>query len=285
MKRLLFCITLLSASSLSFSQQVVIGSATPVEGITLQVRQEGAGNKGVLLPRIALAARNSTSPLPADIPSGTIIFNTRSFGVFPNEITPGLFWWDGSNKQWNDISRGLDNVSLKYTNEEGGSLSTNYNQPMWQEVQLFGTNIYNESDKVYEVNDDRSVTVKRVGLYAFYVLLAFDRTDSNNYAVRLSLTARIYVNGNAVGTEQVFSPGFTGLISIAAGKEYGRGVFTHSFTEYLELKDGDKVSVRIKRTDGDYIRNRIGTSPVVFSQEKSGIESSGDSSIVVSRIR
>jgi hypothetical protein len=275
---------LLLTNSLSFSQQVVIGDETPIEGITLQVGQKGDGNKGVLLPRISLVARNSTSPLPANIPSGTIIFNTRSTGVFPNEITPGLFWWDSSNKQWQDISRGLDNVSLKYTNWESGPSSTDYNQIEWQNVRLFGNSIYNESSEVYTVNTAKhSVTVKRVGLYAFYILLALDRTDENNYAVRLSLTARIYVNGNPVGTEQVISPGFTTLVSRAAGKDYGRGVFSHSFTEYLELKEGDEVSVRIKRTDGDYIRNRIGTSPVVFSQNKYGED--GDASIVVSRIR
>lgn len=252
-------------SLISTYGQVGIGTATVNNGVILQLE---ASDKGLLFPRVALTSRTATNPLPTSIPTGTIVFNTVTSGVFPNAISPGLHWWSETDHQWTNISTNLDNATLKYTNSE---TATNYNTISWQNVKLFGNRIINESTAVYSVNtNNHTVTIGKYGLYSISSLLSFDRKSADNSG-RISLSARVYVNDTPAGTEQVISPGFTTSISA------NRGLFSHSFTEYLELNKGDIVSIRIKRTTGTY-SNGYGTSITTFLQ-------SGDSSIAIYRIR
>lgn len=247
------------------SAQVGINTNSISDGVTFQLE---SSSKGVLFPRIALTSRTATSPLNTAIPTGTMVFNTATAGTFPNLITPGLYWWSAEEQQWTNIGTNLDNATVKYTNSEN---TTNYNTTTLQNLKLFGNLIINESSATYTVNTtNQTVTIGRAGLYSISSLLSFDRESGGN-ASRLSLTARVYVNGNPAGTEQVFSPGYT------ASTGSNRGLFSHSFTEYLELNKGDVVSIKIKKTDGTY-SNNYGTSSTPFLQ-------SGDSSIAILRIR
>lgn len=245
--------------------QVGINTSNIQDGVTLQVE---SSNKGMLFPRVALTSRVSTAPLAATIPMSTMVFNTATAGSFPDVIFQGLHWWNADEGQWVNASLNLNTVMVKYTNDE---LATNYNTTTWQNVKLFGNKIINESSTIYSVNTtDQSVTVNRSGLYSISSLLSFDRLTADNPG-RLSLTVRVHINDVAVGTEQVISPGFTTSIN------GNRGLFSHAFTEYLELADGDVVTVKIKRTDGTY-SSGYGTAAVPFLQ-------SGDSSIAILRIR
>ncbi len=248
------------------AQKVLIGDVTtPSDAVTFQI---DATDKGVLFPRIALQGRNSTAPLPTNTPSGTIVFNTATTGQFPNEITPGLYWWNSETTQWYDISRGLENVSMKYINSE---TSTNYNQTTYQNVKLFGQNVFNESSQIYEVNTtNHSVKIKRGGLYTFSVLLSFDRLTADGPG-RVILESQLYVNNAPRGTAQFINTGYTTSIN------KDRGLFSHSFTEYLEIEADDVIEVKIKRADGTYYSN-WGTASVPFLQ-------AGDSSIAIGRIR
>ncbi|NML72461.1 hypothetical protein HHL23_22170 [Chryseobacterium sp. RP-3-3] len=266
MKRYLYTtlfIFIIAAEALS---QVGINTSVIQDGVALQVE---SSNKGMLFPRVALSSRVSTSPLAATIPTGTMVFNTAAANSFPNTVTPGLHWWDAVEGQWTNFSTNTNTVMVKYTNSES---TTNYNTTTWQNVKLFGNKIINESSAIYLVNNtNQSVTVNRSGLYSISSLLSFDRLNGSNAQVRLSLSARVYVNGVAVGTEQAISPGFSASIN------GDRGLFSHAFTEYLELADGDVVTVKIRRTVGTY-RGLYGQSPVQFLQN-------GDSSIAILRIR
>ncbi|SIQ31372.1 hypothetical protein SAMN05880574_11010 [Chryseobacterium sp. RU37D] len=230
--------------------------------------QMGTNNKGFLPPRIALTSRTSTAPLPNTIPTGTIVFNTSTTGSFPNLITPGAYWWSAEDKQWTNFSTNLDTATAKYTNSE---TSTNYNTTSWQNVKLFGNLIYNENSHIYSGNTTaHTLTVKKKGLYSISSILSFDRLSGSNSSM-VSMAARIFVNGNPVGTEQVFSPEET--VSVNSD----RGLFSHSFTEYLQLNANDVISIRIKKTDGVY-SSGYGDSAVQF-------HASGDSSFAILRIR
>nr|WP_297306491.1 hypothetical protein [uncultured Flavobacterium sp.] len=256
--------------TLKVYSQSGIGTQSIENGVMLQLN---SSDSGFLLPRYALTSKSSTNPLPNDIPFGTMVFNTNTTGTFPNRITPGIYWWDSNDKLWNNISESLDNAAMKYLNNE---TTVNYNSTSWQNVRLFGTKNFNDSSNIYNVNSTAStVTIGRDGLYSISVLLSFDRLSANDNQGRLSLSSRVFVNNAAVGTEQVFSPGFTSSINAR------RGLFSHSYTEFLLLKRGDVVSIKIKRTEGSYggtNANPYGASPVSF-------ESAGDSSISIIRIR
>ncbi|GEM_PF-1110412 len=266
-KYILIILTFFSLQTILFSQ-VGINTNTVQNGVMLEVN---SNQKGVLLPRVALQSRTSTSPLGASIPTGTVVFNTATTGTFPNTITPGLHWWSAEDQQWTNFSTDSNNLLMKYTNSESGTSTTNYNTTNLVNVKLFGNRIINESSAVYSVNTtDQSVTINNYGLYSISTLLSMERQDDGDHS-RQSLTARIYVNGTGVGTEQVYSPGY---IASDGGI---RGLFSHAFTEYLVLNDGDVVTVKIKRTDGSY-SSGYGDAPVRFYR-------SGDSSISIQRIR
>ncbi len=264
MKKIYLCLAfLMSLFAYTAHGQVGIGTEIIGDGVALQL---DASDKGVLFPRVALSSRYSTSPLPTSILTGTMVFNTATAGSFPNTISPGLYWWSAENQQWTNLNTNITNILMKYTNTEA---STNYNTTSWQNIKLFGNKIINENPLIYEVNPvNQEVKINLPGLYSISSLLSFNRKSGGN-AGRVSLSARIYINGNPVGTEQVFSPGYT------AGVAGGRGLFSHAFTEYLELNDGDLVCVKIKRTTGTFSG---GTAIVPFFQ-------SGDSSIAILRIR
>ncbi|WP_449398034.1 hypothetical protein [Chryseobacterium wanjuense] len=157
---------------------------------------------------------------------------------------------------------------MKYTN---AASNTNYNSTSWQNLKLFGNMVINESVHIYSINTSaQTLTIKKPGLYSISTILSFNRLNSGNSSM-VSLTARLYINGNPVGTEQVFSP------ERADSLANNGGLFSHSFTEFLVLNANDVLSVRIKRTSGTF-SSGYGTSSVVFHQN-------GDSSISVTRIR
>ncbi|WP_419869019.1 hypothetical protein [Chryseobacterium sp. CT-SW4] len=267
MKKYIICIALLKAGFIGseLKAQVGVNTKNIEDGVMLQLE---SSSKGVLFPRMALTSRTSASPLDASIPTGTIVFNTTTTGSFPNIITPGLHWWSAEEQQWTNLSTDLQNVTAKYVNTEN---TTNYNTTNWQNVRLFGSEVFNESESIYNVNkSDHTVTLGMSGLYSVSTLLSFDRDDADEEG-RVSMTARLYVNGQPVGTEQVFSPGFTTSI------DDNRGLFSHSFTEYIELNKGDVLCVKIKKTTGTYATD-YGIANVKFLQ-------AGDSSIALLRIR
>lgn len=250
---------------ISGHSQVGINTATTQEGVTLQLE---ATNKGVLFPRIALVSRTSTSPLASNIPTGTMIFNTVTTGSFPNTITQGLHWWSAEEQQWTSLNTNIENAIVKYTNSEA---STNYNTTTWQNAKLFGNKIFNESTTIYAVNTtNQTVTIGKSGLYSVSALLSFNKLQGGDEG-RIALSARVYVNNTAVGTEQAINSDYT------LGVSDGKGLFSHSFTEYLELNDGDIISIKLKKTTGTY-SGSDGSAVVQFSLN-------GESSIGISRIR
>ncbi|WP_395056596.1 beta strand repeat-containing protein [Flavobacterium sp.] len=57
-------------------------------------------DKGIVIPRIALTDSSLQAPVinpqGGVIPSGTIIYNTTTAGVTPNNVGPGLYFWNGT---------------------------------------------------------------------------------------------------------------------------------------------------------------------------------------------
>ena len=53
-----------------------------------------SSNKGLLLPRVALTATNSPSPMSAFV-IGMAVFNTATAGTAPYKVTPGFYFSDG----------------------------------------------------------------------------------------------------------------------------------------------------------------------------------------------
>ena len=58
-----------------------------------------ATNKGVLLPRVALTAINSASPITAPA-TNLLVYNTATAGTAPNDVTPGFYCWNSTASKW-----------------------------------------------------------------------------------------------------------------------------------------------------------------------------------------
>jgi|GEM_PF-5883654 len=81
---------------------VGIGTNTPDGTSILDVNSD---KKGILIPKVALAALNSPSPITkadgtaassSDLPNGLLVYNTTTAGTAPNNVTPGYYYWNGT---------------------------------------------------------------------------------------------------------------------------------------------------------------------------------------------
>lgn len=80
--------------SLSYSQ-VGIGTTDPNGALDIN-----SPNDGLLIPRIALTAKNIATVQTPTV--SEIIYNTATSGTAPNEVVPGFYFWNGT--AWKELS-------------------------------------------------------------------------------------------------------------------------------------------------------------------------------------
>ncbi|MBN8565979.1 MAG: hypothetical protein J0M25_04480 [Flavobacteriales bacterium] len=118
MKNLLYFIILLPFAS--FSQ---IGINTTLPNAMLDV---SATNQGILLPRVALtsALDNVTviNPQGGAIATSTMVYNTSTAGVSPNNVIPGYYYWNGS--RW--VAVGSDGRDWSTSGNSGTNPTNNF---------------------------------------------------------------------------------------------------------------------------------------------------------------
>jgi hypothetical protein len=80
------------------SAQVGIGTTTPAGALDLNPTV--ATNYGFVAPRVALTSTILQAPVvnpqTGVIPAGTVVYNTATAGTAPNNVGPGLYYWNGS---------------------------------------------------------------------------------------------------------------------------------------------------------------------------------------------
>ncbi|MFZ6012726.1 MAG: hypothetical protein ACOYXT_20440 [Bacteroidota bacterium] len=84
----------LAFSQAAFSQNVGINAtgATPDASAMLDITSTSTG---LLIPRVALTASNSASPITSPATS-LLVYNTATAGTSPNNVVPGYYYWSGS---------------------------------------------------------------------------------------------------------------------------------------------------------------------------------------------
>lgn len=78
--------------------QVGVGTTTPEGALHLN-----STSQGLIIPRIALTAKNLASPVinpnGSNLAEGTIVYNTSKTKLGANNVYPGIYAWNGT--QWN----------------------------------------------------------------------------------------------------------------------------------------------------------------------------------------
>ena len=119
MKKLLF-IPALFLSTL-INAQVGIGTTEIQNGVELQIE---SSTKGILIPRVALTTTLLAAPVgPTPIATGILIYNTASAGVGITGVTPGFYYWSGTEwtalkstagQNWSLIGNGGTSPGTQY---------------------------------------------------------------------------------------------------------------------------------------------------------------------------
>lgn len=230
--------------------QVNIGSTTaPESGLALKLTSD---DKGVIFPQYALTSKKDYRPLPIEPPTGTLVFNTNTFGSFPNEVYPGLYWWDNERNEWLPFAQNTEHYTAKFSNfDETTNLFTDY----YVNVPIFGKLDFTDMPGEYEIVSSSQVKFNRAGLYSV--------------TVNMDLYTSKY---NPIGIEIVLLKDGTPLkatkrSSISQENEH---YFTEIFTEYVSIDvEGEILSLQAKRIttgSGDIRMNSVGSSTVTISR-------------------
>lgn len=102
--------------------QIGMGTTTPAAALDVT-----STTNGVLIPRIALTATNVSAPVVnpqgGGLVAGTLVYNTATAGVSPNNVIPGFYYWNGA--AWISVS-GSSTNHWSLTGNAGTTAGTNY---------------------------------------------------------------------------------------------------------------------------------------------------------------
>lgn len=219
---LLIFSTIFFSSNTIYAQtgSVGIGTTTPNSNASLEL---GHTNKGLLLNRVALTAANSPAPLAAHV-AGMVVYNTATAGTSPNNVSPGIYFSDGT--RW-----------VRYVPAPLGLFVRSASTQVWNGAVTI-------TDWAVVTNDfgsawNGSVFTVPAGMQGWYTINAAFQTNADGATARTPFQhVHIRVNGAdiAIGTGSVHVSGGT-----VNGNAPGSGTAVASVTYYLNA--GDQVSV------------------------------------------
>lgn len=142
-------------------------------------------NKGLLVPRVALTARNSNAPIGAGIANSLLVYNTATAGTFPNNVTPGYYYWDGT--QWQRLTNGIANGWDINGNTLTGTLPNTPNE-------FIGT--INGADFIVRTNNTERMRVKSNGQVVVNSTTPFAGDVFSSYAAGTDAAINGYSSGS-----------------------------------------------------------------------------------------
>jgi hypothetical protein len=77
-----------------YSQNVTINT-TGSSGDASAMLDVDAANKGILIPRVSLSSVTDILTIPSPAIS-LLVYNTATAGVFPDNVVPGFYYWEGT---------------------------------------------------------------------------------------------------------------------------------------------------------------------------------------------
>ena len=112
MKKLCFLVALVSMLALSATSQVAVNTdgSLPDNSAMLDV---SSTTKGFLPPRIALTGTNTANPVVSPA-SGLLVYNTSTAGLYPNNVVPGYYYWNGAAWTTLGLTQGTGGQTLRH---------------------------------------------------------------------------------------------------------------------------------------------------------------------------
>ena len=210
------------------NSQVGIGIETPASGTILHVEDvANGGGLGVLFPKVSLIDINYTTPLPAEIESGTMVYNTNE------NLQRGYYYW--TKTKWQRLNFTTSSMA-KYSNSSMES-GNNLNVSAGTNAGLFNSNpsiyLFNDEPNLYESFNGDGLRVKRSGRYQVTVNLSLLAPDS-----KAEIEARLTINNVEVGPYYRSSE-----MDPSIGSPKG----SISFTQAVDLSADDELRVFCKQ--------------------------------------
>jgi len=119
----------------SVLSQVGIGTTSPDTSALLQI-EDGNGDKGILIPNVALTSTMVSAPISPAPATSLLVYNTATAGSGNTAVTPGYYWWDGI--QWQSMQGAGEKWDL--LGNLGTDASTNFVGTLDGEALTFRTN-------------------------------------------------------------------------------------------------------------------------------------------------
>lgn len=215
-KKLLFTTLICTAINFYSHAQVGVGTTTPNGALDVS-----STTNGFVPPRVALSATNVAAPISnpnggGNPVAGTIVWNTATAGVMPNNVAPGLYYWDGT--RWVSFAGspgGLDWSIIGNGGIDGGTTTTGG-------VNFLGT--YDNTNIDIRTNGIHRARVSNLGEFfigAYNTVLPGDLMNGvGNAAFPWAVNG--YTNFDGAGTYGMVQSGTTNFAGVQ-GEYYGTG--------------------------------------------------------------
>ncbi|MCL9807356.1 hypothetical protein NAT51_17645 [Flavobacterium amniphilum] len=153
-----------------------------------------ATDRGIVFPRVALTATNAQAPVinpqTGTIPAGTVVYNTATAGTSPNNVSPGLYYWNGT--RWYALAGASGGLDWSLSGNAGTTAGTNF----------IGTTdavdflVYTNNTEKMRVRSDGSVGINSTG--AATEKLKVSHTGAANDAINATNNDDSTGKGNAI---------------------------------------------------------------------------------------
>ena len=115
---------LLSVSITEIKAQAGINTTAPANGALLDIFSD---SKGLLIPHVELTGTNDNTTITPAATVGLLVYNTVIAGALPIQVTPGFYYWNGT--QWQRFYNRGYGIKFDQTSQTNAStLSSAYTQ-------------------------------------------------------------------------------------------------------------------------------------------------------------
>lgn len=179
-------LTTLICTSINFFSQAQVGVGTTTPNGALDVTST---TNGFVPPRVALTATNVGAPIVnpnggGNPIAGTVVYNTATAGTSPNNVAPGLYYWNGT--RWVAFAGSPGGLDWSLTGNTGTSIASNF----------LGTS--DNVDFAIRTNNTERMRVLTNGRIA--VNTTNVSQADNQFEVTSTIVGDDAITGNSVGT-------------------------------------------------------------------------------------